>query len=265
MPTVTNRGLSRRLAGTMSPKLPTGEPHRPDRPSTEIDGVTSEDGSGGATTLARMEEPFFRVGSTGSLALTNGSSFTQSGGTFTNHGAFSQNTGTFTQSGGADTGHHVLVIDATLNDSAGSGSAPLSCSEATASVARSRVVKTVDVIGNGTYDSSATLVSDLTNDGNLDLNAGTTPGSGFADLAGLSYTVTNAGTIKTAGGVNNPNYLRTNVTNTSGGTVDIDGVTNEDGSGGATTFTNDGAFSVGLTKGSLAFRTGPRSPRAVAP
>ncbi len=252
--TVTNAGTFQTSGGTISPNYLRVNLTDARTGKTEIDGVTSEDGSGGATTLTNGGT--FSVGSTGSLALTNGSSFTQSGGTFTNHGAFSQNTGTFTQSGGADTGHHVLVIDATLNDSAGSGKCTFELFGSDSLGGTIPRGQTVDVIGNGTYDSSATLVSDLTNDGNLDLNAGTTPGSGFADLAGPSYTVTNAGTIKTAGGVNNPNYLRTNVTNTSGGTVDIDGVTNEDGSGGATTFTNDGAFSVGLTKGSLALSDG---------
>jgi hypothetical protein len=253
--TVTNAGIFQTSAGTIkSPSYLRVNLTDARTGKTEINGVTSEDGNGGATTLTNGGS--FSVGSTGSLALTNGSSFTQSNGTFTNHGTFTQNTGTFTQSGGADSGHHTVVVNGTLNDSAALGNYTFDLFGSDSLGGTIPRGQTVDVIGNGTYSSTATLEADLTNDGTLELNAGTTPGSGFAALAGPSYTVTNAGAFKTAGGVNNPNYLRTSVTNTSNGTVGIDGVTNEDGSGGATTFINNGAFSVGLTKGSLALSDG---------
>ena len=261
--TVTNAGTFQTSGGTISPNYLRVNLTNARTGKTEINGVTSEDGSDGATTLTN--DGTFSVGTIGSLALTNGSSFTQSGGTFTNQGTFSQNTGTFTQSGGADSGHHVLVINANLNDSVASGNYTFDLFGSDTLAGTIPRGQTVDVIGNGTYSSTATLAADLTNDGTLELNAGTTPGSGFADLAGPSYAVTNAGSFKTAGGVNNPNYLRTSVTNTSDGTVDIDGVTNEDGSGGATTFiTTVPSRWVSRREVSLC-RTGPRSPRAAAP
>ena len=246
--TVTNAGTFQTSGGETTPDYLRVNLTDASSGKTEINGVTSEDGSGGATTLNNSGK--FSVGSTGSLALTNASSFTQSGGTFTNDGTFSQNTGTFTQNGGADSGNPVSVVNATLTDAAASGTYTFDLFGADSLGGTIPRGQTVDVIGTKTYDSTATLETNVTNNGTLVLNAGAV-GSGFADLAGPSYTLTNTGTLKTERGGNNPNYLRTNIFN-NGGTVDIDGVTNEDGIGGATTFTNNGTFSVGALKGSLA-------------
>ena len=103
----------------------------------------------------------------------------------------------------------------------------------------------MDVIGNPTYNTNVTLGANLTNDGTLELDAETAPGSGNAILTGQTFTVTNAGTFETEGGTVSPDYLRTNITDTSTGTTKIDGITTDDGSGGATTVTNSGILSVG--------------------
>ena len=248
--TVTNAGVFQTSGGTTSPNYLQVNLADAKTGKTVINGVTAVDGSGGATNLTN--DGTFSVASTGSLALTNGSSFTQSGGTFTNNGTVTQDTGAFTQSGGTDSGKPVSVIDATLTDAAGSGvyTFDLFGNDGLGGTIPSG--QTVDVIGNNAYDSTATLDSNVTNDGTLELDAGKgRAGLGLAALSGSAYTVTNAGKLKTGGGGNNPNYLRTNVTNTSGGSVQINGLTDEDGSGGATTLTNNGSFSVGLGKGSL--------------
>ena len=247
--TITNAGTFQTSGGKTSPDYLRVDLADASTGKTEINGVTSEDGSGGATTLTNNGK--FSVGSTGSLALTNASSFTQSGGTFTNSGTFSVNTGTFTQNGGADSGNPVSLTNATLTDSVASGTYSFDLFGSDSLGGTIPHGQTVDVIGNKIYDSTATLDANLINNGTLELHAGAA-GAGFADLSGPFDTVTNTGTFKTEGGGNNPNYLRTNVVNNSGGTVDIDGVTNEDGSGGATTLTNNGTFSVGALKGSLA-------------
>jgi hypothetical protein len=79
----------------------------------------------------------------------------------------------------------------------------------------------------------------------LELDAEAASGSGSVQLLGQTDTVTNAGTFETEGGTVSADYLRTNLTNNSGASVDIDGVTLEDSVGGATTLTNNGTVAVG--------------------
>jgi hypothetical protein len=80
----------------------------------------------------------------------------------------------------------------------------------------------------------------LTNSGTFELDSESASGS--VELNGPSDTLMNSGTFETVGGSVGDVYLRTNVTNT--GTVTIGGTTTDDGSGGATTVTNEGKFSV---------------------
>ena len=243
--TITNNGTFETEGGTVSPDDLRTNVSNTSTGTVEIDGTTAEDGSGGATTLTNSGS--FSVGSGGTLTLTNSSSFTQSAGTFANNGTFNQDSGTFTQSGGTDSGTPVTISNATLTDSAelGTFTFDLLASDNLGGTIPSG--QTVDIIGSPTNNSTATLGANLTNDGTLEVDSETAAGSGYADLTGPTHTVTNAGTFETAGGTVSPDYLRTNVTNNSGGIVDIDGHTQQDASGGATTLTNNGTFSVGST------------------
>ena len=160
------------------------------------------------------------------------------------NGIFSQNTGTFTQSGGIDSGDPVSVTNATLTDSAESGTYTFDLFGTDGLGGTIPSGQTVDVIGNRSFKSVVDLAGNLTNDGTLELDAETGSGSGSVQLVGQAYTVTNAGTLETEGGTVSADYLRTNVTNEIGAFVNIDGVTNEDGSGGPTALTNNGTLSV---------------------
>ncbi len=215
----------------------------------KINGVTVGDASGGAVTITNNGA--FSVGSAGKLALSNGDAFTQSGGTLTNGGSFTETSGVFTQSGGTDSGTPVSIISGSLADSAMSGTYTFDIFNNDNLSGTIPSGQTVDAIGNPTYNTTLLLAANLTNDGTLELNSQTTSGSGFAQLDGPTHTVTNAGTIETVGGTVNTNYLRTNITNNSGGSIDINGGTTGDASGGATTITNNGTFAV-ASGGSLA-------------
>ncbi len=252
--TVTNAGTFETEGGTVSPDYLRTNITDTSAGKTDIDGITNEDASGGATTLTNSGT--FSVGSSGSLTLTNGSAFTQTAGTFTNGGVFTEQDGVFTQTAGTDSGNPVTILDSgTLTDVAESGTYTFDLLNADTLSGTIPSGQTVDIIGNPTYNSNTTLAGNLTNDGTLELDALTTPGSGDAYLSGPSFTVTNAGTFETEGGTVSPDYLRTNITNDSGATVAIDGITNEDASGGATTLTNKGTFSVG-SSGSLTLTNG---------
>ncbi len=252
--TVTNAGTFETEGGTVSPDYLRTNITDNSGATVAIDGITDEDGSGGATTLTNKGT--FSVGANGSLTLTNGSAFTQTAGTFTNHGIFTEQGGVFTQTAGTDSGNPATILNSsTLTDVAESGTYTFDLLNANTLGGTIPSGQTVDIIGNPTYNSNTTLAANLTNDGTLELDALTTAGSGDAYLSGPAFTVTNAGTFETEGGTVSPDYLRTNITDNSGATVAIDGITDEDGSGGATTLTNKGTFSVGAN-GSLTLTNG---------
>ena len=247
--TIANSGTVQTSGGKDSPVYLRVNISNGSTATTKINGITTEDGSGGATTLTNKGT--FSVGANGSLTLTNGSAFTQTAGTFTNHGIFTEQGGVFTQTAGTDSGNPATILDAgTLTDVAESGTFTFDLLNNDNLGGTIPSGQTVDIIGNPTYNSNTTLGANLTNDGTLEIDALTTAGSGDAILSGPAFTVTNAGTFETEGGTVSPDYLRTNITDTSAGKTDIDGITNEDASGGATTLTNSGTFSVG-SSGSL--------------
>ncbi len=209
--------------------------------TVKIEGITTDDGAGGATTLTN--DGAFSVGSTGSLILSGNSSFTQSGGTIANSGTLTQDGGTFTQSGGADSGTEISVVNGTLTDSAGAADFDLYGSVSLDGTIPSG--QTVDAIGDPSYSTDVEITANLTNSGTFELDSENVSDTGSAELYGPSVTLTNAGTFETEGGADNAIYLRTSVTNDTGKTTSIDGITTDDGAGGATTLNNEGAFSVG--------------------
>jgi hypothetical protein len=252
--TIANSGTVQTTGGKDSPIYLRVNISNGSTAMTKINGITTEDGGGGATTLTNKGA--FSVGASGSLTLTNGSAFTQTSGTFANHGIFTEQGGVFTQTAGTDSGNPATILDAgTLTDVAESGTFTFDLLNSDTLGGTIPSGQTVDIIGNPTYNSNTTLGANLTNDGTLEIDALTTAGSGDAILSGPAFTVTNAGTFETEGGTVAPDYLRTNITNNPGATVAIDGITNEDASGGATTLTNKGAFSVG-SSGSLTLTNG---------
>jgi hypothetical protein len=175
--------------------------------------------------------------------LSGNSSFTQSGGTIVNSGTLTQDGGTFTQSGGADSGTEISVINGTLTDSAGAAVFDLYGSISLNGTIPS--TQTVDAIANPSYSTDVEITANLTNSGTFELDSENVSDTGSVELYGPSETLTNAGTFETEGGADNAIYLRTSLTNDTGKTTSIDGITTDDGAGGATTLTNDGAFSVG--------------------
>jgi hypothetical protein len=246
--TVANSGTVQTSGGSVNPDYLRVNLTNASTGTTKINGVTVEDASDGVTTLTN--DGTFSVGTNGSLTLSGDSSFTQSGGTFTNSGALKQDAGTFTQSGGTDSGNPVSILDATLADAAASGTFTFDLFQNDNLGGTIPSGQTVDLIGNPSYNTVATLSANLTNDGTLVLDSESTTGSGYTSLYGPNDTVTNAGTLETEGGTVNPNYLRTSIVNSSAGKLKINGLTDDDADSGATTVTNDGTFSVG-SSGSL--------------
>jgi fibronectin-binding autotransporter adhesin len=209
---------------------------------------TDEDGGSGATNITNNGT--FSVASTGSLKISSGSSFTQSGGTLSNSGSISQTSGTFTQSGGTDSGNAISLTTSTLADSSGAGDFDLFGADTLSGTIPSG--QTVDVIGDPASDSTATLGTNVTNNGTFELDSQAASSSGYAMLnqSSSDFSFTNDGTFETVGATVQPDYLRADITNGSSGTLTIDGAdTAEDGGSGATTFTNDGTFSVGSAGG----------------
>ncbi len=220
--------------------------------TVKIKGDNSlEDGGAGATNITNNGT--FTVTSTGSLSVSSGSSFTHAGGTLSNVGAFAQSDGTFTQSGGTDSGNAIsLSNSSTLADSSGAGSFDLFGSDTLSGTIPAG--QTVDAIGNPTNNTEVTLGTNVTNNGTFELDSETASGSGYAILyqSSSDFTFTNSGTgtFETLGATISPDYLRSDITNDSGGTFTIDGAdTAEDGGNGATTFANDGTLSVGAGGG----------------
>ena len=196
--TVANSGTFQTSGGKDSPIYLRVNISNGSTAKTKINGITSEDGSGSATTLTNKGT--FSVGANGSLTLTNGSAFRQTAGTFTNHGVFTEEDGVFTQTAGTDSGNPVTILDSgTLTDVAESGTFTFDLLNNDTLGGTIPSGQTVDIIGNGTYNSNTTLGANLANDGTLELDALTTAGSGYAILTGQTFTVTNAGTFETEG------------------------------------------------------------------
>jgi fibronectin-binding autotransporter adhesin len=197
-----------------------------------------------------------RIEATGGLALSGGSAFSDTGGAITNGGALTVNGGTFTQRGGTESGNPVLLNDSTLDDDLGAGvgfftfagNGALTGSGNNPGVAAGQVVT---ISGSNIF---VALGVDLTNAGTITLGDS---GGGFSILRGTGGTLTNKGQLNTVQGGGNTRYLRVNITNAGGGTVDIAAPdTRQDAADvGATTFINNGAVTVEAA-GNLALSSG---------
>jgi fibronectin-binding autotransporter adhesin len=181
----------------------------------------------------------FTLSSGGSLALSGSSNFTDSGGTLADKGALNLNGGTFIQSGGTESANAVVISGATLTDSAGKGSFSLvGGSDFSGTIPSGQ---TVTILGNSTYgQANVTATNGLVNNGTLAVDSEATSAAILA--GGNGVTVTNNGTFETLGATGAIDYLRDNLINATGGTVDISGATNDQDS--TTTTTNKGAFTV---------------------
>jgi len=203
--------------------------------TVDVAGASTLQDSGTTTT----NNGSFTVASGDSLDLSSSSNFTDSGGTLANKGSLDLSGGTFTQSGGTESGNAVQLSSSTLTDSAGAGSFSLVSSDNLAGTIPSG--QTVTVLGSSaTGQADTTLAAGVTNHGTLALNSQPTANAILA--GGNTVTLTNNGTFETLGATTAADYLRTNLTNTAGGTVDISGVTTFQDSG--TTTTNNGSFTV---------------------
>jgi len=176
------------------------------------------------------------VSAAGHLAVGGVGAFTNSG-AIALTGSITIGNATYTQNSGSISGNPVIMSGGgTLADAGGTGSIDVTGSINVSGVIPSGQTVTVDgSITNVTLNAT----SALTDSGTLVLN----PSTGFAWLGGSDLTVTSGGVFAT-GGSGNISYLRSNITNQSGGTVNISGSnTRQDQS---TTTTNNGTFTVAL-------------------
>ena len=186
----------------------------------------------------------FTVASGANLSLSNGSSFTQSGGTLALTGALSESSGTFTQTGGAESGHAVALTGGALADSVGTGAFDIQGGVNFSGNIPSGQTVTVD---GSTGSQALNLTSTVTDSGTLALNA--TP-NGFALIEGDALTVASGGVFSTSGGTGSAQaFIRVPLTNQAGGTVTL-GAPNTTQDNGTLT-TNSGSFTVTST-GNLA-------------
>ncbi len=183
----------------------------------------------------------FSVASGGNLAVTGGSSFTNTAGTLTLTGTMTETNGTFTQSGASDSGNAVNVIDVTLADSAGTGSFDDIGSGSTLT-GTIPVGQTVTVDGRTTNVSLA--VTGVTDDGTLALSSNSSGGYAQITGSGSGLTVASGGVLSTslASVSSVPVYIETPLTNQVGGIVTISAPDTRQDSNTLTT--NSGAFTV---------------------
>ena len=185
------------------------------------------------------------LAASGTLALTNGSSFANNGGAVSNSGTFSLSGATFVQRGGTESGNPVSLNGSVLDDdtSAGaglfkfaSGTNTLTGSGSSPGVAAGQVVT---VAAGNTF---ADLPKDLTNAGTITLGDA---GGGYSVLRS-SHVLTNNGQLNTIAGGGNIRYLRLNITNGPSGVVDIASPnTKQDAADvGATAFVNNGTVTI---------------------
>ena len=202
-----------------------------------LGGVSNDQDEGTLTT----NNGSFTVGSSAGLALTGGSSFTQSAGTLTDTGAMTLSNGTFTQSGGTESANAVgLFNGSTLADSAGAGSFTIENTDTVSGTIPSGQM--VTVVGAAGVNSIAALAgAGVTNDGTFVLDSES--GGGYADVNG--GPLTNDGTFVTEGATSNDDYIEANLINN--GTVTLGGVSNDQDEGTLTT--NNGSFTVGSSAG----------------
>ncbi len=210
-----------------------------------IGAPTTDQDTGTLTTSSGT----FTVSSGAGYTLTGGSSFKDSAGTLTVPGSMTENGGTFTQSGGAESGNPVqLASGVTLADSAGAGAFNvIGSSSLTGTIPAGQ---TVNINGSGT-NVDLGIAAAVTVDGTLDLSPAP---AGYAMVSGGgTITVASGGNLATVGPSTNDAYVRTPITNQSGGTVTIGAPTTQQDSDTVTS--NSGTLQV-LNGGQLALSGG---------
>jgi hypothetical protein len=204
---------------------------------------TRQDSSGGATTFTN--DGTVTIEATSGLALSGGSSFVNNGGTVTNQGSFSVSGGTFTQRGGTGVGNPIVLAGSTLDDDTSAGAALFNLANGTNALTGTGSnpgIAAGQVVTVAASNTTTAVPKDLTNAGTITLGDG---GGGYSVLAGPNAILTNNGRLNTIQGGGNIRYLRLNITNAPGGTVDIGAAdTRQDSDGGATTFVNNGTVTV---------------------
>jgi hypothetical protein len=197
---------------------------------------------GGANTQMDQTTTFtndgtFTVDAGEQLSAGGGAVLDQAGGTLTTDGTLDANGTTWNQTGGTASGTPVILQSTTFDDSAGTGSFVLQCSNTLSGTVPAG--QTVNVQGNGCGSASLTLSGNVDNAGTLELDSDNP--QAYALVTG-SGTLTNDGTLETLADGGNVRYLRVGVVNDPGATVTIAGADTRMDSG--TSLTNDGTMTV---------------------
>ncbi len=178
------------------------------------------------------------------LALSGGASFVNNGGAVTNNGAFRVSGGTFTQRSGSQSGNPVLLSGSTLDDDLGAGAGLFSFTGngALTGTGSNPGVAVGQVVTVSAANTFVALGVNLTNAGTITLGDA---GGGYSVLRGPGL-LNNTGHLNTIVGGGGIRFLRLNITNGPGGTVDIAAPdTRQDGLDvGPTTFTNNGTVTI---------------------
>jgi hypothetical protein len=257
--------------GTLALTSPDGGGYPILQPATDTSSLTI--GSGGVleTVQGGGNARYIRVNVTnqagGTIDIGAADSLMDQGNSVTNNGTVTVQSGghlyleggsSFSMDGGSETGNPVELLGGTLNDSAGTGGFTFETSNGNTLAGTIPAGQTVSVDGNETWgNAGASLSGTVTDDGTLDL---TSPdGGGFALIQGSPLTVASGGLFETTGTDGQTRYIRVNVTNEAGGTVDLQspgGLADQ-----GTTFTNSGTFAfadggdLSLTGGSTFTQT----------
>jgi hypothetical protein len=207
-------------------------------------GATTTDQNDGTLT---SNAGAFKVSSGATLALSSGSSFTQSAGTLVVTGTMTENGGTFTESGGVESGNPVDFTAGTLADSAGTGAF-----EFTGNGTLSGTIPTGQTVTNNASGGSVelSLSGTVTVNGTLTVESGAS-GNAYL-LGGGSAVVDSGGTLSTEGSLDSV-FLYDSITNKAGGTVTIGATTTDQDNGTATD--NAGTLQV-VNGGELALSSG---------
>jgi hypothetical protein len=174
------------------------------------------------------------------------------GGTITNAGTFQQGInlagaaaggGTLTVTGGALSGNALLDVGVAASFS-GSGSGSFTFEGSGSLAGTIAAGDTVAIAATSSAQANWTATSGLTNDGTLDLTGGSATGAPASSLVISSgETLTNTGTIVAEAGAGGRLGLDGNVTNQTGGTIDVD-ATLEVGAAQTSTLQTSGTIDI---------------------
>ncbi len=181
--------------------------------------------------------------SPGAFNLTSGTAkFVNAAGSVANDGSITLSSGaSWSQSGGSESGNPVTLTGGTLTDSGTTGSTGSFDVQNTVAVSGTIAAgETVTATGITGTDANINASSGLVNDGTLVLDSQAGASSGFAELEG--GPVTNNGTLDSQVESSNLDYLEAGLTNSASGTVEVkSGELRQDH---ATATTNDGTWIV---------------------